>query len=72
MAFQLCLAFAELMGVPQSYARLFLLRAGPHLIQPGKAWSIFQLQQDLRMKIITNEVEHTTELKLKKQYAKAS
>ena len=53
-------------------AYLFLLRARPHLIQPGKAWSIFQLQQDFRMKIITNEVEHTTELKLKKQYAKAS
>ena len=53
-------------------AYLFLLRARPRLIQPGKAWSIFQLQQDFRMKIITNEVEHTTELKLKKQYAKAS
>ncbi len=53
-------------------AYLFLLRASPHLIQPGKAWSIFQLQQDFRMKIITNEVEHTTELKLKKKYAKAS
>jgi len=53
-------------------AYLFLLRASPHLISPGKAWSIFQLQQDFRMKIITNQVEHSTELKLKKQYSMVS
>ena len=53
-------------------AYLFLLRASPRLIQPGKAWSIFQLQQDFRMKIITNQVEHSTELKLKKQYSMVS
>jgi len=53
-------------------AYLFLLRACPHLIQPGQAWSIFQLQQECRLKVITHQVEHDTERRLKKQYRKVS
>ena len=53
-------------------AYLFLLRACPHLIQPGQAWSIFQLQQEFRLKAFTHQVEHNVELKMKKQYRIAS
>jgi len=53
-------------------AYLFLLRACPHQIQPGQAWSIFQLQQEFRLKVFTHQVEHNMELKMKKQYRMAS
>jgi len=53
-------------------AYLFLLRAGSHLIQPGQAWSIFQLQQECRLQVITHQVEHNMELKMKKLYRKVS
>jgi hypothetical protein len=39
-------------------ASLFLLRACHHEIVPGKPWSIFQLQQAFRLRVMTNQVEH--------------
>jgi hypothetical protein len=45
---------------------LFLIRACRKDIQPGHPWSIFQLQNNFRLKVITNQVEHTVKLKLKK------
>ena len=47
-------------------AYLFLLRACGDEIRPGTSWSIFQLQDQLRLKVITNQVEHNMELKIKK------
>lgn len=47
-------------------AYLFLLRACRSDIHPGKSWSIFQLQENLRLKVITNQVEHSMELKMEK------
>jgi hypothetical protein len=47
-------------------AYLFLLRVGRKDIRPGHGWSIFQLQQNLRLKVITHQVEHNMERKLKK------
>jgi hypothetical protein len=48
-------------------AYLFVLRLCYHEIVPGKPWSIFQLQQALRLRVMTNQVEH----KVKVQIAKA-
>ena len=39
-------------------AYLFVLRVGHHEIVPGKPWSIFQLQHALRLRVMTNQVEH--------------
>ena len=47
-------------------AYLFLIRACHKHIQPGHAWSIFQLQQTFRIKLITHQIEHAVALKLKK------
>lgn len=44
---------------------LFLLRVCHQNIQPGQSWSIFQLQNAFRLKAITNQVQHTMELKMK-------
>lgn len=44
---------------------LFLIRACHKDIRPGKSWGIFQLQSDFRLKVVTNQVEHNMELKLK-------
>lgn len=46
-------------------AYLFLLRIRHRDISPGKSWSIFQLQNNFRLQLITNQVEHNMELKLK-------
>ena len=40
-------------------AALFVLRVWHHEIVPGKPWSIFQLQHALRLRVMTNQVEHT-------------
>jgi hypothetical protein len=49
-------------------AYLLLLRAGHEEIVAGHAWSLFQLQQTFRMRVITNQIQHSMELKMKKQF----
>ncbi len=45
---------------------LFVLRACHHEIVPGKPWSIFQLQHALRLRVMTNQVEHKVKVKMAK------
>jgi hypothetical protein len=45
---------------------LFLLNARRADIRPGRPWSIFQLQNNLRMEVIRGQMEHSFDLKLKK------
>ena len=52
-------------------AYLFVLRACHHEIVPGKPWSIFQLQHALRLRVMTNQVEHTVKVKMAKAYKAA-
>lgn len=47
-------------------AYLFLVRSCASDIHWGKPWSIFQLQSILRMKLITNQIEHNMEIRLGK------
>jgi hypothetical protein len=47
-------------------AYLFVLRVCHHEIVPGKPWSIFQLQQVLRLRVMTNQVEHKVKVKMAK------
>lgn len=47
-------------------AYLFLLRARKNDIKPGKPWSIFQLQNNLRMEVTKLHFEHLMNLELKK------
>ena len=47
-------------------AYLFVLRVCPHEIVPGKPWSIFQLQHALRLRVMTNQVEHRVKIKMGK------
>ena len=47
-------------------AYLFVLRACHHEIVPGKPWSIFQRQHALRLRVMTNQVEHTGKVKIAK------
>lgn len=47
-------------------AYLLLIRICRKEIRPGCSWSIFQLQNSFRLKIITNQIEHNMKLKLKK------
>jgi Transposase DDE domain len=47
-------------------AYLFVLRAWHHEIVPGKPWSIFQLQHALRVRVMTNQVEHNVKAKMAK------
>jgi hypothetical protein len=47
-------------------ASLFVLRVCHHEIVPGKPWSIFQLQHALRLRVMTNEVEHKVKVKMGK------
>jgi|SRR5690349_10585161 len=47
-------------------AYLFVLRACHHEIVPGKPWSIFQLQHALRVRVMTNQVEHNVQAKMAK------
>jgi hypothetical protein len=44
---------------------LFLLKARHKDIHRGKSWSIFQLQNNLKVELMTNQVEHNMRLKLK-------
>ena len=46
-------------------AYLFLLKVRKEDIQPGQPWSIFQLQNNFRIQVITNQIEHNMELKIK-------
>ena len=47
-------------------AYLFVMRMCHHEIVPGKPWSIFQLQHALRLRVMTNQVEHTVKVKMAK------
>lgn len=47
-------------------ASLFVLRVCHHEIVPGKPWSIFQLQHALRLRVMTNQVEHKVKVKMAK------
>ena len=44
-------------------AYLFVLRVCHHEIVPGKPWSIFQLQHTLRLRVMTNQVEHKVKVR---------
>jgi hypothetical protein len=44
----------------------FVLRVCHHEIVPGKPWSIFQLQHALRLRAMTNQVEHKVKVKMAK------
>jgi Transposase DDE domain len=45
-------------------AYLFVLRVCHHEIVPGKPWSLFQLQHALRLRVMTNQVEHKVKVKM--------
>ena len=47
-------------------AYLFVLRVCHHEIVPGKPWSIFPLQHALRLRVMTNQVEHKVKVKMAK------
>jgi Transposase DDE domain len=47
-------------------AYLLVLRVCHHEIVPGKPWSIFQLQHALRLRVMTNQVEHNVKVKMAK------
>ncbi len=47
-------------------AYLFVLRVCHHEIVPGQPWSIFQLQHALRLRVMTNQVEHKVKVKMAK------
>jgi hypothetical protein len=47
-------------------AYLLLLRACHTDIQAGQAWSLFQLQQTFRIRVMTHQIQHSMELKMKK------
>jgi hypothetical protein len=47
-------------------AYLFVLRVCYHEIVPGKPWSIFQLQYALRLRVMTNQVEHQVKVQMAK------
>jgi hypothetical protein len=47
-------------------AYLFVLRMCHHEIIPGKPWSIFQLQHALRLRVMTNQIEHKVKVTMAK------
>jgi hypothetical protein len=47
-------------------AYLLVLGVCHHEIVPGKPWSIFQLQPALRLRVMTNQVEHKVKMKMAK------
>jgi Transposase DDE domain len=47
-------------------AYLFVMRMCHHEIVLGKPWSIFQLQHALRLRVMTNQVEHKVRVKMAK------
>jgi DDE family transposase len=52
-------------------AYLFVIRVCHHEIVPGKPWSIFQLQHALRLRVMTNQVEHRVKIKMGKVHKAA-
>jgi Transposase DDE domain len=52
-------------------AYLFVIRMCHHEIVPGKPWSIFQLQHALRLRVMTNQVEHRVKIKMGKVHKAA-
>lgn len=48
-------------------AYLLLLRACGQEIISGRSWSLFQLQEAFRLRVFTNQIEHSVELKMKKR-----
>jgi hypothetical protein len=47
-------------------AYLLLLRACHQEILPGTSWSVSPLQHTFRLRVITNQVEHTMKTRLQK------
>jgi hypothetical protein len=47
-------------------AYLFVIRTCHYEIVPGKPWSIFQLQPALRLRVMTNQVEHRVKITMGK------
>lgn len=47
-------------------AYLFLIRVCHHELVPGQSWSVSQLQYALRLRMITNQVEHNVKTRLTK------
>jgi hypothetical protein len=47
-------------------AYLLVIRVCHHEIVPGKPWSIFQLQHALRLRVMTNQVEHKAKVRMAK------
>jgi Transposase DDE domain len=47
-------------------AYLLVMRVCHHEIVPGKSWSIFPLQHALRLRVMTNQVEHKMKVKMAK------
>jgi hypothetical protein len=47
-------------------ASLFVLRMCHHEMVPGQPWSIFQLQHALRLRVMTNQVEHRVKVRMAK------
>jgi hypothetical protein len=47
-------------------AYLLVLRVWHHKIVPGQPWSIFPLQHALRLRVMTNQVEHKVKVKMAK------
>jgi hypothetical protein len=43
-----------------------VLRVCHHEIVPGKPWSLFQLQHALRLRVMTNQVEHKVKVRMAK------
>ncbi len=52
-------------------ASVLVMRMCHHEIVPGKPWSIFQLQHALRLRVMTNQVEHKVKVKMAKAYKAA-
>ena len=52
-------------------AYLFVLRVCHHEIIPGKPWRLFQLQHTLRLRVMTNQVEHRMKVKMGKTHQAA-
>jgi hypothetical protein len=47
-------------------ASLLVMRVCHHEMVPGKPWRIFQLQHALRLRVMTNQVEHQVKVKMGK------
>jgi hypothetical protein len=52
-------------------AYLFVIRVCHHEIVPGKSWSLFQLQHALRLRVMTNQIEHKAKVKMGKTHKTA-